>query len=468
MSYEPNNFDAERKVLGSILSDSNNLDLVESYITGDHFYSADHVRIYEVMSKLKLSGNEIDLFTVNDECKNQNLGDLLTYLTDLELEAKNYNSDSVARYSLAMLDKHKLREMVKSLEESLSVIKEGVGSTSDKLHHAIASVNAIDPDSNGTKLESKSMEEIAYDWIDKYEERIENPDSRGLTVGIDGLDKIIGYRGVQPGDVVVIAARPKSFKTATMTKIANHISIDLKRPVQMFSMEMENNLMFERILTQDTGITSDKFHRQLNDENNTRVFNSIAILRKTETYIDDRSNLTIKQIQREVRGRVKELGGYGKLGAIMIDYFTLMNLSENKVNPSFAYAQISKELVSLGKEVGSPIFLLAQLNRECEKRPDKRPMPSDLGDTDQLARDASLIIMLYNDSVYNEDSNMNGILELIVRANRHGNTGTAYQTTAGGRLGEISDEEMGRKLADAEYQDRKKEQSESYGGKYKR
>ena len=235
-----------------------------------------------------------------------------------------------------------------------------------------------------------------------------------------------------------------------MTKIVNHVGIELKKPVITFSMEMRDNLMFERSITQDSGVTGDNFYKVMEDDDYARVVSSAGRLINTEMYIDDRSNLTLSQIRSEARAMSKKHGGYGSLGAIALDYFTLMDLEGNKNNPAFGYAQLSKGIVTLGKELGCPIFLLAQLNRNCESRPDKRPMPFDLGDTGQLERDASLIIMLYNDSVYNPDSPMAGLLELIIRVNRNGGTGTAYQTTKGGRLCDIDAGDIGRRIAEDE------------------
>lgn len=461
MSNEPFNLEAEKSVIGGLLIDGSKLIEISDMVKPDSFFSSQHKDIYSAILELSAQQRPFDLINLSDEMALRTGDDMFGYLGDIE-----HNTPSAANifsYANIVAKNSKLREMILAHEQSIALLKSDEGTVSERLHQSIASVNAIDPDISGAELSSKIMDKVAEDWVDCYGERVENPDLRGMTTGMDSLDEIIGYRGLQGGDMIVIGARPKSYKTATMTKISNHIGLDLKKPVLTFSMEMQNNQIFERILTQETGVSGEKFHRQLNDDNEALVFNAISHLKDAPMYIDDRSNLTMGQIKREARGRAKELGGYGKLGAIMIDYFTLMSLGGNKQNPSFAYAQNSKEIVSLGKELGAPIFLLAQLNRECEKRPDKRPLVSDLGDTDQLGRDASLIIMLYNDSVYNDDSHMAGILEVIVRANRHGATGTAYQAISEGRLTDISPEKIGGMIAEAEYQERKKEESKKYG-----
>ena len=452
MSYEPCNISAEQNLLGSIMNNVDTIGDVTSIVSVDNFFSSEHRDIYSTIKDMHENDKEIDCFTIAERAKELGFDFEFDYIGRIQVDTPK--SSHFSSYAKSVIEKSKEREMISALEESVRKIKSGEGSTSERLHHSIANVNAIDPDSMNNETYSVKMKDVALTWLDDYEDKIENPDRQGITTGISGVDEIIGDRGIQPGDVVVIAARPKMMKTATMTKIANHIGLTLKKTVQTFSMEMRNNLMFERTLTQETGVTNDNFYKVMSNDNYERVNTAITNLIPSEMYIDDRSNLTLNEVRREVRAQSKKMGGYGSLGAIMLDYFTLMDLDGDSSNPSFGYAKLSKGIVSLAKEVGCPIFLLAQLNRDCEKRPDKRPMPFDLGDTGQLERDASLILMLYKDDVYYEDSVQKGLLELIVRVNRNGGTGTAFQTTTGGRLGDITDAEIGKMQAEAEYQSR--------------
>lgn len=464
MSYELNNIDAEQHLIGAMLNNVELVDSITSTVPVEAFSASNHRNIYTAVKDLSDSNLEIDLFTVEERAKQLGFDVQFSYIG--EIQRNTPKTSNFSSYAKSVIEKHKEREMIVALESSIQKIKSGTGTTSERLHHSIANVNAIDPDGGTGALRSKTMREIGKKWLDDYEDKVENPDkTAGLTMGISGVDEIIGARGIQPGDMIVVAARPKSFKTATMTKIVNHVGIEVGKPTITFSMEMRDNLMFERSITQDSGVTNDNFYKVMDEADYARTFNSVSRLINTDMYIDDRSNLTLSQIKAEARALTKEHGGYGSLGAIALDYFTLMDLEGNKNNPAFGYAQLSKGIVSLGKELGCPIFLLAQLNRDCEKRPDKRPMPFDLGDTGQLERDASLILMLYNDSVYNEDSPMAGILELIVRVNRNGGTGTAYQTTAGGRLGDIDESELGRRIAESEYQDKQNNDNGGWSGK---
>ena len=461
MNYQPNNNEAEQYVIGALLHKSDVIASILDMVNAENFGSFTHKAMFSAMVTLHETGRAIDLFTVA-ELISQNGGDDCTAYAG-ELIRNTPSAANIVSYARSVANKAKEREMLNALNLSIMAITSGDGLTQDKMHQVIANVNAVDPDSNDSEHKSKHVREIGVNWVNTYEDRIENPNSKGTTLGVSDLDEIIGLRGTQGGDVVVIAGRPKMGKSLLSVKIADHIALDLQKPVVNFSMEMTNQLNYERILTQETGISNESFYRSMGDDEYGRISESMIRLNKSEYWIDDRPNLTFQQLRTEARKLSKLYGGYKGLGGIFIDYFTLLDLGDNVKNAAFEYANLSKSITSLSKELGCPIFLLAQLNRDCEKRADKRPMPSDLGDTGQLERDASLIIMLYRDEVYNPDTELKGLTELIISVNRNGSTGTCYQTMINGRFGDIGKSEIGRMIADEEYNQSKKSTEKGWG-----
>jgi len=450
----------EQSVLGCIIRNEGSVDLVSDFLTVDSFYSLEHKDIYTAIVKNLRDGKGTDIVSISETLEQSHGDNKFAYLGEM---ANNYPSEhSILSHAKVIVQKRKEREMIAALDSAKQAIQSGDHSTHDALSIAIANVSAVDPDDETSDSGAQHVKDIGVDWVDIYEQRIENPDKQGLTLGIYDLDQIIGLRGQQPGDVVVIAGRPKMGKSLLSVKIADHIALELKKPVVNFSMEMTKNLNYERILTQETGISNESFYRVLDDDNWGRVSSAIVGLNKSEYWIDDRPNLSFNKLRSEARKLSKLYGGYKGLGAIFIDYFTLMDIGDGVKNASFEYANLSKQVTALAKELGCPIFLLAQLNRDCEKRADKRPMPSDLGDTGQLERDASLIIMLYREEVYQPDTPMKGLTELIISVNRNGDTGSGYQTMVNGRFGDIDASKAGAMVAEAEYQSKQSKENTGF------
>lgn len=200
----------------------------------------------------------------------------------------------------------------------------------------------------------------------------------------------------------------------------------------------------------------------MNDYDMSRVNKGMSDLIGSEMYVDDRKGLTISDIEMESRNFVKKNGGYGSVAAIFVDYLTLIKMMNPSMGKAAAYAEISMRLTALAGELGLVMFPLAQLNKQCEGRPDKRPLSTDMGDTDQLIRDCSISLFLYKDSVYNKDSAMGSITEVIMRDNRNGDTGTGYQNMNKGQFLDIEPSEIGRIIAEAEYQEAQSKSKKAY------
>ena len=261
-------------------------------------------------------------------------------------------------------------------------------------------------------------------WMDNIDEiHKDGMDKNKLTTGVESVDEILGIKGMVRGSLVGIGGRPKMGKTAFMSLMINHISLDLKMPVATFSMEMNDEEMFERGLSSRTCTNPSEFYKkEVRNEVMGRMDSAVGEFANSNLYIDDGTSLSLAHIQRESRKLRKE---QGQLGAIFIDYLTLMEAEKAERN-DLAYGKITKGLTNLAKELDCVVVLLLQLNRNLESRPDKRPIASDCKDTGQIEQDVSLLMMLYKESVYDDSVYLPGLTEVIVRLNRKGGSGTGF------------------------------------------
>ena len=414
---------SEQYVIAALFTNDNeHYENIKSIVSPDDFFSKQNADIYKAVVETRSNGGDVDSFIIGD-LVNPDSSHLTTmYIDNLSVSLKD--CPNAVTHSKRVADESRVREMIAAHEKSIAKLRSGEGSASERLHHSIANVNAINPDSSHSAMHAKHIGEFASKWLDSYEARLEGAALPGITLGMADIDEIIGPRGSLPGDVIAISARPKMGKTALAMKIADHIAINLKRPVMIFSMEMAGEQLCGRAITQESGVSNDKFYRQLGEYDEALVHKAMGELISTQMYVDDRKGLTVADIEIEARNFVKKNGGYGSVAAIFVDYLTLIKMMNPAMGKAAAYAEISMRLTALAGELGLVMFPLAQLNKQCEGRPDKRPLSTDMGDTDQVIRDCSISLFLYKDSVYNSDSAMGSITEVIMRDNRNGDTGT--------------------------------------------
>ena len=461
MSYEQYSEASEQYVIAALFANGNeHYENIRSILKPEDFYSKQNADIYRAVIDTNDKKGDLDSFVIGDLVNAENGFSITSYIDNLSISLKT--CPNAVTHSKRVADESRVREMIAAHEKSIAKLRSGDGTATERLHHSIANVNAINPESSHAEMNAKHIGEFASQWLDSYEARLEGNALPGITLGLDDIDEIIGPRGSLPGDVVAISARPKMGKTALAMKIADHIAINLKRPVMIFSMEMAGEQLCGRAITQESGVSNDKFYRQMSDSDTAKVHKGIGELLSTEMYIDDRKGLTIVEIEIEARNFVKKQGGYGSVAAMFVDYLTLIKMMNPAMGKAAAYAEISMRLTALAAELGLVMFPLAQLNKQCEGRPDKRPLSTDMGDTDQVIRDCSISLFLYKDSVYNSESAMGSITEVIMRDNRNGDTGTGYQNMNKGQFVDVNPSEIGRIIAEAEYQEAQAKSKKAY------
>jgi len=419
--WQPINMQAEQSVLGSLLKFGANDAVFEKLKPNDFGGKKNfHREIYQAMIDISTSKNDIDFITVVDVLGDEHFAYLGQMVQDTPSAA------NILSYAKIVKNKALERDTITKLQESIALIQ-GEGTTEQKTEKVINTVSQIDL-ADDSEQGLTHVNKIANEWLDTYDERVNNPDLAGIQTGVDGLDEIFGARGVGKTDMIVIGARPKMGKTQLLVKIAAHLSMQQNKSALVFSMEMPKIQIFERFITNSAQVSTDKFYQPMREDEFAKVGKMLAEVTDKDLYIDDRPNLSLKQIRAAC---LKHKAEHGEIGGIFVDYLTLMKL-EAAARSDLAFGANSTGLKDLAKELGTPVFLLAQLSRAVDQRTDKRPLISDLRESGSIEQDADRIIFLYRDSVYNKDSELGGLTELIVAANRHGETGTGYVEMAGG------------------------------------
>lgn len=421
---------AERSVIGSLLilndPDSELMAKTMEMLKPKSFYKQYHGKIFGAIKALFLKGENIDVITLESQCKKEGINDdtLFVYLAELQRETPSGHNiiayaKMVREFSVERYANQKLQDLMGSFNDrSVGDVYQRLG----LLESTISSISTIGIRNSNGGL--KHITDCAGRWMDNIEEIHETGfDKNKLTTGVSSVDEILGVKGMVRGSLVGVAARPKMGKTAFMSLMINHISLDLNLPVATFSMEMNDEEMFERGLSSRTTVDPAEFYKKdIRPEVNGRMDAAFKEFIDSNLFIDDGTSLSLSHIKKESRKIRKEKG---ELGAIFIDYLTLMEAEKAERN-DLAYGKITKGLTDLAKELDCVVVLLLQLNRNLESRPDKRPIPSDCKDTGQIEQDVSLLIMLYKESVYDDSVYMPGLTEAIVRLNRKGGSGTGF------------------------------------------
>ncbi len=292
----------------------------------------------------------------------------------------------------------------------------------------------------------------AGQWIDD-KEAFHNGQQISYTLGIEGIDEAFKPKGVIPGSLVVVGARPKMGKTFTAIKIMDHFLKATTKSVCAFSMEMRGVDIWERAMSSRGRIDSDGFYSVGFDNTNywDHVGGVNVELANSNLFIDDSPCVSMAKIKKEVR----DVHRKNPVGLVMVDYLTLMGTEDAERN-DLKYAAITKELKILAKELGCVILLLIQLNRGLENRPDKRPVPSDGRDTGQIEQDCDVWIALYRESVYNAECG-HSLTEAIVRLNRAENNTTAFMQLNNGYFEDVNQVVAHKQTEDAKAEKRKQE-----------
>jgi len=425
----PQSVEAEQSVLGGLMLDTHAWDRIADKLGEDDFYRKEHRLIYRAIAALAEAGSPADVVTVSEWLeKNSELGNAggLSYLASL---ANNTPSAAnIGAYANIVRERAVLRHLIHvSTRISHSAYHPEGRTAADILDQAEKNIFDISEQGAHRRGGFSPLKTLLTRAVDRIDElfRSESPIT-GVATGYKDLDDMTS--GLQRGDLVIVAGRPSMGKTSLAMNIAENAAVGVKLPVAIFSMEMPGEQLAMRMMASLGRINAHKVRTgKLDDDDWPRLTHAIGLLAETPMFIDDTPALT----PLELRARARRLKREHGLGLIVVDYLQLMQAPESSENRATEISGITRALKSLAKELEVPIVALSQLNRSLEQRPNKRPVMSDLRESGAIEQDADVIIFIYRDEVYNEDSPDKGTAEIIIGKQRNGPTGKVKLTFLG-------------------------------------
>ncbi|MDP5206781.1 replicative DNA helicase, partial [Alishewanella sp. SMS9] len=406
----PHSIEAEQSVLGGMMLDNEAWDRVSEKVVEQDFYLRSHRFIFSAMSRLAEANQPIDLITVSEALEaNQQLDDIGGFAYLGEIAKNTPSAANIMAYAEIVRERAVVRDMISVAHDIADAGYDTQGRTSaELLDFAETKVFKIAEQRANANEGPEPINNILAKTIDKIDALYRSPQTgvTGLSSGYTDLDKMTN--GLQPSDLIIVAARPSMGKTTFAMNLCEHAAITSDKPVLIFSLEMPADQIMMRMLASLGRINQTKVRTgQLEDEDWARLSSAIELLNsKGKMYIDDASGLTPTEVRSRARRIAREHGG---LSMIMVDYLQLMTVPGMSENRTLEIAEISRSLKALAKELKVPVVALSQLNRSLEQRADKRPVNSDLRESGSIEQDADLIMFIYRDEVYNDESQDKGL-----------------------------------------------------------
>ena len=430
LKIPPHSIEAEQAVLGGVLLNNGVWEQVTERVSEDDFYRKDHRVIFRAMTTLDDDGQPYDVVTIAEWLdSHQQLDDAggLTYIA--ALAERTPGASNVNAYADIIRKRSVLRQLIQATNTISENIFNPQGRTNEQiLDHAEQTVFEIAEKESKGRRNYDAIKDLLVNALDKIDELFhrDNPIT-GVATGFDDLDEKTA--GLQPSDLIIIAGRPSMGKTSLVINIAEHAVIKEKLTVVVFSMEMPGNSLAMRMMSSLGRIDQHKIRTgKLEDKDWPRLTSAVEILKDARLFIDDTPALTPSEIRARCRRIYREHGG---LDLVIIDYLQLMQVAGSNENRATEISEISRSLKAMAKELNVPVVALSQLNRSLEQRPNKRPIMSDLRESGAIEQDADLIMFIYRDEVYNEDTMDKGKAEIIIAKQRNGPIGMVPLTFLG-------------------------------------
>ncbi|NQT65524.1 MAG: replicative DNA helicase [FCB group bacterium] len=416
----PNDINAEAAVLSAMMIDTYSVAKAIELLEVEHFYRKTHQIIFNTICDLFENNIEIDIITLIDKLKiNKQLETIggeafINELSDVVLSSANieYHADIVLKRAL-------LRQLIEASNKIIEGCYASDKDADDIVDEAEQLIFNIAERPNRKTFEW--IHNIISTTVKNIEETAASKKSvLGVPTGFIDLDRKLG--GLRPGQLIIVAARPAMGKTSFALNLASNAAVQYDKKVGIFTMEMESNELLMRLMSSASEVSMDNMLKGfgMNQKKMLRIAGAAEVLSGKEIYIDDSGANTILDIRAKTRRLKAELKG---LDIIIIDYMQLMSASRNRENRQQEISEISRYLKILAKELGLPVIALSQLNRGLENRDDKRPRLSDLRESGAIEQDADIVMFIYRDEVYNEETEEPGIAEIIIGKNRHGAIG---------------------------------------------
>ena len=415
----PNSVEAEKSVLGAMLIDKDAITTASEILMGEDFYVKQNQILFETMVELHNEGKPVDPITLQNRLKEKDIPPEITALEFVRELLEVPTSANVKYYADIVAEKASLRKLIKateSVENDCYAQKDSVETIMDEAEKNIFKVlqrrNAGD---------FVPISTVVNNALDKISLAARNKGAvTGIPTGFIDLD--FKTAGLQPSDLILIAARPSMGKTAFVLNIAQHIAFRQGLPAAIFSLEMSKEQLVNRLFSLQSGVDAQKLRTGNLDESDwENLIEGATDIGQSKLIIDDTPGISIGELRSKCRRYKLEQG----LSIIMIDYLQLMTGSgKSAESRQQEISEISRSLKGLARELQVPVIALSQLSRAVESRPDKRPMLSDLRESGAIEQDADVVMFIYRDDYYNHESPDKGISEIIIAKQRNGPIGT--------------------------------------------
>ncbi len=426
----PHSIQGEQSVLGGLMLENSAWDQIADKVVEIDFYRREHQLIFRAIQGLADQSKPFDVITLSEELERvsvlQDAGGL-AYLGTLAKDTPS--AANIRAYADIVREYSVMRQLIKVGTEiaDRGFQPEGRDST-ELLDEAESKVFEISEQMSRGGGGFASIKNLLTKAVDRIETLFQQDEPiTGLSTGFSDFDEMTS--GLQPADLLIVAGRPSMGKTTFAMNLAENVAINSKVPVAVFSMEMPGDSLAMRMMSSLGRIDQHRVRTgKLEDDEWPRLTSAVSILADAPLFIDDTAALTPTEIRAKARRLKRE---HGDLGLIVIDYLQLMHAPSAGENRATEISFISRSLKALAKELNVPVIALSQLNRNLEQRPNKRPVMSDLRESGSIEQDADLVIFIYRDEVYNEDSADKGIAEIIIGKQRNGPIGKVRLTFLG-------------------------------------
>lgn len=417
----PHSEAAEQSVIGSMMMDKQAILTASEIVTREDFYQQQYGILFEAMVELYNAGKEVDPVTLQNHLREKKVP---KEISDMEYVRDLLNvvptSANIKHYAEIVAEKATLRRLIRAAEEVTNNCYMDDQPLEQLMEESEKKMFQVFQQKNATDFEPiKSIVMKTLDTIEKASHTSGN--ITGHATGFTDLD--FKTSGMQPSDLILIAARPSMGKTAFVLNIAQYMAFHHGKHVAIFSLEMSKQQLVTRMMSMESHVGSQSLRNgKLKDDEWKQLIETAGVIGESNLIIDDTPGITIREMRSKCRKYKLEHG----LDIIMIDYLQLMSGSGGKSSESRQQeiSEISRSLKGLARELNVPVIALSQLSRAVESRPDHRPMLSDLRESGAIEQDADVVMFLYRDDYYHKDSENKGICELIIAKQRNGPIGT--------------------------------------------
>lgn len=415
----PNSLEAEQSVVGSMIMDKDAIVTAMEMLLKEDFYHQQYGILFDAMVELYSTGQPVDLVTLQNKLKEKDVPKEISSLEFVrDLVTSVPTSANIKYYASIVKDnsmKRKLIRVMEEIENECYAGKEGLESILDKTEHDVFGL--LQSRQGGDFVPIRTVVMNALEKIEKAAQQ--EGTVTGISTGFIDLD----YRtaGLQPSDLILVAARPSMGKTAFVLNIAQHVAFHENKCCAIFSLEMSKEQLVNRMFSLESKVDAQALRTgNLSEADWEKLAEGAGIIGDSKLIIDDTPGISISEMRSKCRKFKLEMG----LDIIIIDYLQLMTGSGRSESRQQEISEISRSLKALARELKVPVVALSQLSRAVEQRPDHRPMMSDLRESGAIEQDADVVMFIYRDDYYNKDTELKGISEIIIAKQRNGPIGT--------------------------------------------